>query len=512
MADVAAELPPPLEDPPRDAERLGIASGREVGPLFQDLDRVTVPRRREVEVFRSRQGVQLTELQHEVGVSLGVVGSASQHAACVRDLVPAEQRLRERNGVAERQCAAAKVGLRLDDLGWEGSPGHYATATPSSSRSTSSAHAIVSPRSSRASRIRREVVRGALGLPRLAHRGHRRGQGAGGGLLVAPDHGQLQQRGVVPVVLLAACHPALDRVPHDREELLDARVLRVADLEQRDGVDPRIRVPPVRLEPLRVRVDRPLEQPARQHPAAVLLRRQPAVLVDAAEDPVGLAARTSTLDQVEQLSLSALAFTRPVQRERELLADHGGRRERRRHLLDELDHLRPRLHRAIGEEEVDHDLRLGVLDRAEIGFDGPHRLHALAAGLRQLLPCAPRSSAPDRGTRRFWRGRSAASAARRSARRAGCPSRGRALLRAVARVHGASRRHPGRPAGRVAYGRPAAGRRRTAAGHPPRRSARCCRAAARVARRARRRRSGSRWSGRRRRTRRAAAARTSPCG
>ena len=125
--------------------------------------------------------------------------------------------------------------------------------------------------------------------------------------------------------------------------------------------------------------------PARQHAAAVLLRRQPAVLVDAAEDPVGLAARTATLDQVEQLSLSALAFTRPVQRERELLADHRGRRERRRHLLDELDHLRPRLHRAIGEEEVDHDLRLGVLDRREIGFDGPHRLHALAAGLRQLL-------------------------------------------------------------------------------------------------------------------------------
>ena len=287
------------------------------------------------------------------------------------------------------------------------------------------------------------------------------------------------------------------------------------DLHQRERVhrpDTRPASPPRTPSCTRRSPARAARAPAMRLPRSS--RRVPAVLVDAAEDArrsrcSGLALASTRSARARRRSPS----TRPVQRERELLPHHGASTRAAAASARRARSSPPMPSPAVGEEEIDHDLRL-VLDRGELGFDGAHRLRALCCGPAPAAPSLARVAhliAEHVCLRAVDCGVGSPSSSSKSGLSVDAR---RAPLRAVASSTRRSRRHPSacRPARRSLMGWPAAGATSNGRRPPSRRSARCWRAAARAARRARRTRLGSRSSGRRRRTRRAAVARTSACG
>jgi hypothetical protein len=190
---------------------------------------------------------------------------------------------------------------------------------------------------------------------------------------------------VVPVVGLAGRDLALDGVAHDRDQPLAAWVRRLAQLHQGHRVDAGIGVPPVGLEPFEVGLDRLVEQAARPDRLTGLGSGFPAVLVDAAEDAVGLAAGSALGDEIQEDTLGFLAAAGAVQGKGQLLPDHHGGGEARRHSAGKLDHRLPGLYRAIGEEQVDDDGRFVVLEPAQALLDRLDGLLALAPCRRQPL-------------------------------------------------------------------------------------------------------------------------------
>ena len=222
-----------------------------------------------------------------------------------------------------------------------------------------------------------EVAECRRRLPGLPNARQGRPEGLARGRPIPRQHRQLQQRRVVPVVGLARGDPALDRVAHDRQEHLSFRRRWLSNLHQRDRVDARIGVAPVRLETFAVDVDRLVEVPFGQECLAGLNRRLPAILVHPPENAEGLAAWATTLDQLQQNPLRLVTTTGAVEGEPELLTNHHRAGERLRHRLRQPHHLVPRTDRAIGEKQVDDDARFRVPERGQLLLDGAHGVGSL---------------------------------------------------------------------------------------------------------------------------------------
>jgi hypothetical protein len=99
---------------------------------------------------------------------------------------------------------------------------------------------------------------------------------------IAGQDGELEQRGVVPVVRPAHLDLARDRKADDRQEFLLRWIGWLLELHQRHRIDAGIGVAPVGLEALPVGVDRPAEEAVGERLLAGLGGLVPAVLVDPA--------------------------------------------------------------------------------------------------------------------------------------------------------------------------------------------------------------------------------------
>src|SRR5499427_6554190 len=166
-----------------------------------------------------------------------------------------------------------------------------------------------------------QIARGRLGLPGLADGRYRLDEGIHRGVLVLREHGEFEYGRVVPVIRLACSDLALDRVAHDRQDLCEPPVGRRPHGHQRRRINSRESVPPIGLEPFEIGLDRLIQQATREYLVALFHRSVPAILVDAPEQTVGLAARSACADQVEQHLLSLFAVAGAVESEAELLLD-----------------------------------------------------------------------------------------------------------------------------------------------------------------------------------------------
>ncbi len=177
---------------------------------------------------------------------------------------------------------------------------------------------------------------------------------------------------MVPVVGGVAVDPAPVGVTHNGDQRLLGIGTRLADLHERHGIDPEIGVAPVGLEARLIGLDRLVEL-ALSAQGRALAQALPAVLVDAAEQPIGLAAGAEVRDDCLQRLLRVLRAAGPVEREPVLLAHQPRAPDGLGHRLGDPDHVVPRLGRAVGEQEVDQHAGLDVAaERAEVVFDRAH--------------------------------------------------------------------------------------------------------------------------------------------
>src|SRR5262249_28232719 len=111
----------------------------------------------------------------------------------------------------------------------------------------------------------------------------------------------------------------------------------------------------------------------------------PAVLVDATEEPVGLAAGAHLVDHGPQLALGLVGPAAAVEREAVLLADETDAPDGLGHRLGQADHVRPRPRSAIRQKEVHEDPGLHVVLWSETLLDRAHGVAAARPRVRELL-------------------------------------------------------------------------------------------------------------------------------
>ncbi len=197
-----------------------------------------------------------------------------------------------------------------------------------------------------------------------------------GGVAIVTEHGKLEQCRVIPIIGVLR-RLAAHRIRHDRKDARLAGVGLVLLLHQGQRVDARVSVTPVGFKTLQVCIDGSPQEAARLGTAG-FLRFAPPVLIDAAEQPVGLARRTELGDDLLEHRLGIVETLDPIEREAELLADHLRALQRRRHALIQLDHRPVGFDVAQREIKVDDDAGFDVVEvfQRRLGGDLLDRLGA----------------------------------------------------------------------------------------------------------------------------------------
>ena len=247
------------------------------------------------------------------------------------------------------------------------------------------------PRRSRASRISLQVAGCGLGFPALADGGEGPGIVGAGPPLVPGDDRGLEQGGVVPVVRLPGDHTAFSSVSNDRREPGDFRVTGFTNLHERHGVDARVGVAEICLEPATVCVDGLVEK---RTGCVITFSRGalPAILADASEQAKGLAARSMPFNQRLENFLGALALAESVERKRVLLLYQDRLADWLGHGIDETHHVRPRADRPVREQQIDQDSHFTCCEIREL-FLGPRhgRPTCRCPLLSAQVSCTPQS-------------------------------------------------------------------------------------------------------------------------